>query len=179
MKKIIAICVCVVLLVAAFFIIDANKSKQGEKIPSEIFFPSADSEEDTSEKTNSTVKAESDEASSDSEDSSSLEESSSEAETEEVTYKKAEVLKVIKFTSVVDSGDEVILSLSGMPNTKYDIYVYYSSKPSADESLQPKYSDGEGNIIWKWNVPSSVKSGTKKIEIIGGGEILTLYIEII
>ena len=178
MKKIIAICVCAVLLVAAFFIIDANKSRQDEKIPSGIFFPSADGEKNSSlEQSGSDA-----DASSDGDDSSSLEESSEadgETETEEVTYKKAEVLRVIEFTSVVSSGDEVILSLSGMPTTKYDIYVYYSSKPSTDASLQPKYSDGDGDITWKWVVPSAVKSGTKKIEIIGGGEILTLYIEII
>ena len=214
MKKIIAICVCVVLLVAGFFILDANKSNGGEKIPSEIFFPSVDSEKDadddgisTDSKTQTDTEsiAESNETfesdvpktsdddselesisqdddSTETENDSGIEsktESETETETEEETYKKAEILRVTKFTSVADNGEEVILSVSGMPNTRYDIYVYYSSKPSSSAELQPRYSDGEGNITWKWTVPSAVKSGTKKIEIIGGGEMLTLYIEII
>ncbi len=94
-------------------------------------------------------------------------------------YIEARVLRVLNFTSRVKAGDNVTLKLSGYKNTRYDIYVYYSKSPSNDSALHPKMSDGEGIIAWTWDVPSSVRAGMRKICIIGGGEILTVYLDII
>lgn len=94
-------------------------------------------------------------------------------------YIEARVLRVLHFTSSVKAGDKVTLKLSGYKNTRYDIYVYYSKNPANDDALDPKMSDGDGIVTWTWNVPSSVKAGMRKICIIGGGEILTIYLDII
>lgn len=161
MKKLIILGLCVIAVIVAIIIVSANKDKDNEEFGAELVRPSKDSAESTY-----------------AESVSGGDGSESESVSEFETYKDAEILRVVSFTSVVKAGDEVTLTLSGMPNTRYDIFVYYSKNPATDEDLEPKMSDGEGNITWSWSVPSSVKEGLKEINIIGGGEKLTIYLDI-
>lgn len=95
------------------------------------------------------------------------------------TLKDAEVTRVVSFTSSVKVGDNVRLEICGFSSVRYDIYVYYSeNKPASVEELAPVYSDGDGRVMWEWKVPSGTKSGRKKIIVTGGGEKLTLYLDI-
>ena len=157
MKKLIFIGICVVALIVALIAVGMVKADEGEKFPAEIINPSADSTVDNS--LDST-------------------ESTSEDITEEITYKEAEILRVTKFTTPAGAGEEVTLSISGMPNTRYDIYVYYSQNPAESDDLAPRYSDGEGNVTWEWTIPSALKTGRREIAIVGGGEILKIYLDI-
>ena len=166
MKKLIIIGICGIVLVAALIIMGAARDKGSENFGAELVRPSKD--------TNASV----DSSEGVSEDNSVLEGSETEAASEAVSYKEAEILRVTSFTSVVDAGDEVTLALTGKPNERYDIYVYYSKNPASDDDLEPKMSDGEGNITWRWAVPSSVKAGMREIVIVGGGEMLTIYLDI-
>lgn len=151
MKKLLV----VLLLIAAMLLCACSNKKNVDKYPAELVHPSADVSTDESR--------------------SELE---TETEYEGKTYVDAEILRLTKITTPVDAGDEVILSISGKPNTRYDIYVYYSQNPAESDDLAPRYSDGEGNITWKWTIPSSIKEGRREIAIAGGGEILRVYLDI-
>lgn len=165
MKKLIFIGICVVALIVALIAVGRGKADDGEEFPAEIINPSADS---TTGEVPTGIESESESES----------EGNSESVVEETTYKDAEILRVTKFTTPVGAGEEVVLSISGIPNTRYDIYVYYSQNPAESDDLAPRYSDGDGNITWKWTVPSSVKEGRREIAIVGGGEILRIYLDI-
>lgn len=172
MKKLIILGICVIAIVVAIIIVSANKNNDNENFGAELVRPSKDS----TDSVGSFENAESIQATEGltNEEGSKLEDGS-----EIETYKDAEILKVVSFTSVVCAGDEVTLTLSGMPNTRYDIYVYYSKNPATATDLEPKMSDGEGKITWNWRVPSSVKEGLREIDIVGGGEILKIYLDIV
>ena len=165
MKKPIFIIICVAALIVAALIISNIVGGGNDEIPADIIRPSADSSdtlvviEDTSE------------VESDSENEGGATE-------EQTSYKDAEILRVTKLTTPVYAGEEVTLSVVGLPNTIYDIYVYYSKNPAESDSLQSKCSNGEGKITWTWTVPSGVKAGRKEIAIVGGEEILRVYIDI-
>ena len=145
----------VLLLVASIMLCACSNKKNIDKYPAELVHPSADVSVDESQ--------------------SDLE---TETEYEGKTYVEAEILRLTKLTTPIDAGDEVTLSISGIPNTRYDIYVYYSKNPVESDDLAPRYSDGDGNITWKWTIPSSIKEGRREIAIVGGGEILRVYLDI-
>ena len=161
MKKLIIFGACVIAVIIVIIIVSSNKSNDNADFGAELVRPSKDSAESTY-----------------AESVSGGDGSESESVSEYETYKDAEILRVVSFTSVVEAGDDVALTLSGMPNTRYDIYVYYSKNPATDPDLEPKMSDGEGNLTWEWSVPSSVKAGMREIKIVGGGEILTIYLDV-
>ena len=168
MKKLILIGICVIIM-AAGIMLYIDISSGGETMPSDIFHSSADSD---------SVKDASD---SDLESNTLMTETETESGGENdasLSYKDAEILKLVKLTTPVESGDKVILSISGKPSTKYDVYVYYSKNPANDENLAPKYSDGEGNATWEFTIPSGISAGRRKIAIVGGEEILYAYIDI-
>ena len=171
MKKRILMGICVIIM-AVGIMLYIDISSGGETMPSDIFHTSADSDggEDVSCYT----------AAADTQDLLMTEtETESGGENDaSLSYKDAEILKLVKLTTPAKGGEMVTLSISGMPLTKYEVYVYYSQKPSDDESLSPKYSDGEGNATWNFTVPSGISEGRRKIAIVGGGEILYVYIDI-
>lgn len=166
MKKLILIGICVIIM-AAGIMLYIDISSGGETMPSDIFHSSADSVDATSETDTADL---------------SMTEGATENENGDtdagLSYKDAEILKLVKLTTPVESGDNVILSISGKPSTKYDVYVYYSKNPANDENLAPKYSDGEGNATWEFTIPSGISAGRRKIAIVGGEEILYAYIDI-
>ena len=166
MKKLILIGICVVII-AAGIMLYIDISSGGETMPSDIFHSSADSVDATSETDTADL---------------SMTEGATENENGDtdagLSYKDAEILKLVKLTTPVESGDKVILSISGKPSTKYDVYVYYSKNPAKDENLAPQYSDGEGNATWEFTIPSSISAGRREIAIVGGEEILYVYIDI-
>lgn len=161
MKKLIILGACVIAIIVAIIIVGANKNDDNESFGAELVRPSKDTTENAESIEGST-------------EDNSYGESVSGSE----TYKDAEILRIVSFSSVVEAGEEVTLTLSGIPNTRYDIYVYYSKNPATDEDLEPQMSDGEGNITWTWRVPTSVKAGMREIKIVGGAEMLTIYLDI-
>jgi hypothetical protein len=86
------------------------------------------------------------------------------------------VLTIISFNSPVTQGNAAKLKIQGKPDTVYSISLYYSSGKSSAAGLEDKTSDSSGYAEWNWRIGSRTKTGTYKIEIKGGGEILVTEI---
>ncbi len=87
-------------------------------------------------------------------------------------------ISIVDISSVVKAGEHAYVSIKGLPNTDYSISVYYSSGASKADGLEPKKSDGNGNVSWTWEVGARTKPGTYKICIAGGGNTITKYFEV-
>ena len=72
----------------------------------------------------------------------------------------------------------VSVGINGKPNTEYDINVYYSSGVSSAQGLENKTSDENGYVSWSWKVGTNTKPGDYYLDIIDGGETLTIYFTI-
>ncbi len=81
-------------------------------------------------------------------------------------------LKLISVTSPVGRNQKATVIVSGMPDTLYQISVYYSTTVSTASGLEPKQSDSNGEVSWTWKVGSRTAAGAHKIVITGGGETL-------
>jgi len=88
---------------------------------------------------------------------------------------------LINMTSTVSRGKEATVTVKGVPNTEYAIKVWYASGnlSSAAGLKEPQISDSNGEVSWTWRVGASTKTGNAKIEISGGGQTLTVYMEIV
>ena len=74
-------------------------------------------------------------------------------------------ISLVSLDSPVSRGNDVTVSIKGLPNTNYDIDVIYSSGPSKASGLEDKISDSEGNVSWTFKVSSNVKPGTYEVKI--------------
>lgn len=90
------------------------------------------------------------------------------AETEKPV--QVDTITNITVTSPISQNSIATLTAKVLPNTEYDIDVYYSSGESKAEGLENKTSDANGNISWSWKVGQRTKPGTYKIVISGSGE---------
>ncbi len=86
-------------------------------------------------------------------------------------------IKLTKAPGTVTNNDYAILRITGKPNTKYTLKVYYSTKVSSAEGTGAKTSDANGIVMWKWKVGAKTKAGEHKIVISGGGDTLTTKFE--
>lgn len=77
---------------------------------------------------------------------------------------------ITSYTNSISSGGSAFLEMQGLPNTEYDINVYYSSDASEAEGLENKVSDANGYVRWDWQVEPKTKAGTFKIVISGNGQ---------
>lgn len=90
------------------------------------------------------------------------------AETEKPV--QVDTITEISVTSPIAPNSIATLTAKVLPNTEYDIEVYYSSGASKAQGLEPKTSDANGNISWSWKVGQRTKAGTYQIVISGNGE---------
>lgn len=84
-------------------------------------------------------------------------------------YTQIGTLMVSPYPFIVRRNEEVTLNVIGLPNTEYDINVYYSSSVSKAAGLDNKVSDGSGNVSWSWKIGGKTNSGNYHIDLIGGG----------
>jgi len=79
-----------------------------------------------------------------------------------------ENIELISLTKKVIAGRTASIKIKGSPNTKYTIYVYYSSGASKAKGLEPVTSNSNGYAEWSWRVGARTKPGTYRIEITDG-----------
>lgn len=88
-------------------------------------------------------------------------------------------IELINFNNKLKIGEEKAINIKGMPNTVYDIDVYYSSGISKASGLEDKMSDDNGLVSWTFKVSKNVKVGKYKINITDGVNTLTVDYEIV
>lgn len=88
-------------------------------------------------------------------------------------------ISLVSLVSPVSRGEDVTVSIKGLPNTTYDIDVIYSSGVSKARGLEDKTSDSEGNVSWTFKVSSNVKIGTYEINITDGKDRVSYSLEVI
>ena len=87
-------------------------------------------------------------------------------------------ISLVSLDSPVSRGNNVTVSIKGLPNTNYDIDVIYSSGPSKASGLEDKISDSEGNVSWTFKVSSNVKPGTYEVKISDGKDSASYSLEV-
>ena len=87
-------------------------------------------------------------------------------------------ISLVSLDSPVSRGNDVTVSIKGLPNTNYDIDVIYSSGPSKASGLEDKISDSEGNVSWTFKVSSNVKLGTYEVKISDGKDSASYSLEV-
>ena len=87
-------------------------------------------------------------------------------------------ISLVSLDSPVSRGNNVTVSVKGLPNTNYDIDVIYSSGPSKASGLEDKISDSEGNVSWTFKVSSNVKPGTYEVKISDGKDSASYSLEV-
>ncbi len=87
-------------------------------------------------------------------------------------------ISLVSLDSPVSRGNDVTVSIKGLPNTNYDIDVIYSSGPSKASGLEDKISDSEGNVSWTFKVSSNVKPGTYDVKISDGKDSASYSLEV-
>ena len=87
-------------------------------------------------------------------------------------------ISLVSLDSPINRGNDVTVSIKGLPNTNYDIDVIYSSGPSKASGLEDKISDSEGNVSWTFKVSSNVKPGTYEVKISDGEDSASYSLEV-
>jgi len=87
-------------------------------------------------------------------------------------------ISLVSLDSPISRGNDVTVSIKGLPNTNYDIDVIYSSGPSKASGLEDKISDSEGNVSWTFKVSSNVKPGTYEVKISDGKDSASYSLEV-
>lgn len=100
--------------------------------------------------------------------------------TESPSEPPASTIQLKSITNPIQKGQEATVEIIGMPNTEYNIKVYYASGGiSTSKALVPTESDEFGNVSWTWKISSNTKTGTAKVIVSDATSSLTLYIEIV
>ena len=94
-------------------------------------------------------------------------------------YTQIDSLKISPYPFIVRRNEEVTLNVIGLPNTEYDINVYYSSGVSKAKGLENKISDANGYVSWSWKIGGSTNSGNYRIDLIGGGVKTTMQFSVV
>ena len=87
-------------------------------------------------------------------------------------------INLVSLDTPVSRGNDVTVSIKGLPNTTYDIDVIYSSGESKASGLEDKTSDSEGNVSWTFKVSSNVKPGTYEVKITDGEDSVSYSLEV-
>ena len=87
-------------------------------------------------------------------------------------------INLVSLTSPINRGNDVTVSIKGLPNTNYDIDVIYSSGESKASGLEDKTSDSEGDVSWTFKVSSNVKPGTYEVKITDGENSASYSLEV-
>jgi hypothetical protein len=81
-------------------------------------------------------------------------------------------LKIINAVSVVKHGETGIITIKGIPNTRYSIATSYKIKNKTISVIQWRKTDGMGETTFNWIVNVKTIAGTYDATISGGGDIL-------
>ena len=132
---------------------------------------------DQSESAGASGQSESAGASDQSESAGALDQS----EAEETYYETEPQSREIVFTGglTFKRNQNATISISAEPNTLYSITVFYKSGPSTAQGLEPKTSDGDGNVSWTWRIGGRTAPGTYRVRIEGDGECIDEYITVV
>ena len=87
-------------------------------------------------------------------------------------------IQITSLTSPISPNQTATLVAVGKPLTLYKISVYYMTSESTAKGLEPKLSDENGSISWSWRIGASVKAGSYRIVISGGGETIETQIQV-
>jgi competence protein ComEC len=74
-------------------------------------------------------------------------------------------LEIVSVTSPIAPGAIATLQAKTAPGADCTITVYYKSGPSSAAGLDPKQSDGGGNVSWSWKVGTRTTPGTWSIVV--------------
>lgn len=88
-------------------------------------------------------------------------------------------IQITEYTNVVAAGTNAHLAIKGAPNTEYSISVHYASGDSTAAGLETKTSDGDGNVVWEWEVGTNTAKGVHSITVRGGGSTESVSFEVI
>jgi len=77
-------------------------------------------------------------------------------------------ITLVNFTDTRKKGQDASIHVKGIPNTKYDISVIYSSGKSTAKGLEEKTSDENGDVSWSWRIGTKTKSGEYPVIISDG-----------
>ena len=99
--------------------------------------------------------------------------------TEATTQAATKASTTAKPTDVVTAGTNAHLAIKGAPNTEYSISVHYASGDSTAAGLETKTSDGDGNVVWEWEVGTNTAKGVHSITVRGGGTKENVSFEVI
>ncbi|MGK0468051.1 hypothetical protein [Clostridium sp.] len=81
-------------------------------------------------------------------------------------------LKIINAVSVVKRGETGLITIQGIPNTRYNITTSYKIKDKTIPVIQWRKTDGIGMTTFNWIVNVKTIAGTYDATISGGGDIL-------
>ena len=87
-------------------------------------------------------------------------------------------LHVVALTSPITKNKTATLDAVGKPNTTYSITVIYATANSEARGIEPKKSNPDGQVSWSWKIGASVKPGSYKIVLEGGGETVESFIDV-
>lgn len=94
-------------------------------------------------------------------------------------YVQVGSLLISPYPFIVSRNEDVTLNVIGLPNTEYDINVYYSSGASKAKGLENHTSDSSGYVSWTWQIGGKTNAGTYHIDLIGGGITTTFEFSVI
>jgi hypothetical protein len=84
-------------------------------------------------------------------------------------------INLVALSSPIGRNKTASVSIKGLPNTEYEISVFYSSSESSASGLENKFSDDNGIVKWEWKIGGKTAPGEYKIVISGGNESATFY----
>ena len=87
----------------------------------------------------------------------------------------ASEITFVSMTTPVGKNEDATVTVQGLPNTEYDITVYYPSGISTAEGLEKKRSDADGNVSWTWRIGGNTSLQTHYLTITGGNSAITVY----
>lgn len=83
-------------------------------------------------------------------------------------------LRLLNLTERVKPGETAAITVSGRPETRYEIEIRFGRNVSTASGLEPKTSDSSGVVSWSWRVGPFSERGEYRILITGGGQTLDL-----
>ncbi|MGH4119748.1 hypothetical protein [Clostridium sp.] len=81
-------------------------------------------------------------------------------------------LKIINSVSTVKHGGTGLITIQGIPNTRYSITTSYKLNNKIISVIQWRTTDGIGVTTFNWIVNMNTIAGTYDATISGGGDIL-------
>ncbi len=88
-------------------------------------------------------------------------------------YAQVGSLQISPYPLIVRRNEDITLRVIGLPNTEYDIDVYYSSGASRAKGLENRVTDSSGFVSWTWQIGGKTRIGSSCYIILKGGGVRT------